>query len=746
MRLWLDTETRSATPIEHGTDKYTRDCECMIVTYAFEDGPVKIWEPWQDPIPPQELWEALRDPAVIVIAHNTAFDRLVLLRALHMDIPVERWECTMAKANAHALHGSLEVLGIIAQLPEHLRKLSGDDYKLIDTFCVPQKSLGRFIEPWERPSEWTRFKEYAIRDTDSLRAIDTALPVVNYRGENLESWHLDQLINARGFGFDSDLAKAAASFLADAKVVSDDIISAASGNQVHAATQRDRLLRYLRDKCNVPIESLRASEVVEWLERDDLDPIVRTLLEQRLDSAKSSGAKYARGLQMVGPGSRIRHWCRWNGAGRTGRHAGRGFQPQNLASPYLRVWGTGGIERIAVEASYIDDVVIPGIYSHEALNNPLVYGGPYEAAALALRHVIVAAPGNVLMVADFKNIESVITAWIAGETLQLQAFGDSFENPKDKSKDVYCILAGKILGKHPADVTKVERQMGKVCILAFGFGGGVSALVNMAIAYQLDLEPIADIVLPTATPEQLTKAHRAWRRAASAQFVNAPKEGTDPDEQYDFGLEKRVYMACDVLKQAYRSANSAIDTMRKNVDMATRMAVKNPGSVHNVARCRIWSTGSFLIIELPSGRRLLYANPQLKTDKFADPDTGETWENWFITFKTARGKSWRQERAWSGLFVENIVQATANDILRAAMKRVHRDTLSVPAIARYLATLPLGERTAISLHVHDEVGLDLPAGSYSKERFLKVLTERPTWAADLPIAADLWVNTRYGKR
>ena len=111
-----------------------------------------------------------------------------------------------------------------------------------------------------------------------------------------------------------------------------------------------------------------------------------------------------------------------------------------------------------------------------------------------------------------------------------------------------------------------------------------------------------------------------------------------------------------------------------------------------------------------------------------------------------RGRSWRRERAWSGLFVENIVQAIANDVLRAAMLRVHDDTMTVPEIVAYLNTLEPYARTAISLHVHDEVGLDVPKGTYPEARFLAVLKKKESWMTGLPIAADLWTNPRYGKR
>jgi DNA polymerase len=212
-------------------------------------------------------------------------------------------------------------------------------------------------------------------------------------------------------------------------------------------------------------------------------------------------------------------------------------------------------------------------------------------------------------------------------------------------------------------------------------------------------------------------------------------------------MSRDVYMACDVLKQQYRTANRAIDQLRKDIDVATKAAVAEPNrQVYNVGRCKIWCSGSFLIIELPSGRRLLYASPRLETETIKDPDGGKPWTSTYITYLTARGRGWLREKAWSGLFVENIVQAIASDVRRAAMLRIHSDTLSVPAIFAYLNTLQPSERTSISLHVHDEIVLDLPKNTYPIERFRQQLTARESWMTGLPIAVDVWINQRYGKR
>jgi DNA polymerase len=736
--LFLDTETRSRTDISAGTDRYTRDAECMIVTYAFATGPAKIWIPFRDPLPPRDLTDALSDPEFLYIAHNAAFDRLILQRSLKIRLPLRQFRCTMAGASAHGLPGSLESLGKVCMLTEDESKLV-DDKGLIHTFCVPQPATGKFIEPEDAPIEWARFCAYAIRDTEALRTIFNRMPQVNYAGVNLRSWMLDQLVNERGFGFDVKLAAAASDFLDQAREASRKVMRANTDGEIGSATQAKRLLAYIRNRYDIDIESLRAGDVRDYLESDDLDPVLRTVLEERLEAGKSAGTKFKRGLTLVGPENRIRHWCRWSGAGRTGRHAARGYQPHNLSRPTISVRRpvghprAGRIEMEPVKASTIDDIVIPGIYSGAALNNPLVYGGPFEAVAIAVRHGIIAAQGNELVVGDFKNIESVITPWIAGEQSVLDAFQHSFDNPKDKSQDPYRILAGKMLGKRPEDVNDTERQMGKVCILAFGFGGGVAALVNMTIAYQMDIEPLAAIVLPTATPEQLEKANKAWERA----FLKGE----------DFELERPVYMACDILKQAFRTANPAINQLRYDLNTAILEAVADKnGTVYHVGKVSVWCNASFLVIELPSGRRLLYASPILKQEEIEDPLGGKAWKSRYVTYLTVRGRSWRRERAWSGLFVENIVQAIANDVLRAAMLRVHDDTLTVPEIAKYLETLEPYARTAISLHVHDEIGLDVPKGSYPEARFLAVLKAKERWMDGLPIAADLWTYPVYGKR
>lgn len=733
--LYLDTETRSTVAIQRGTDLYTRNAKCLLVTYAFDDEPVRYWEPWDEITMPGMLREGLMSPKVNKIAQNGQFDRGIVRHALKVPTPLDSWECTMAQSYSHGLPGSLELQGLVLQLAEDEQKLAEDGKRLMRLFCIPGEG-DAYVEPWDRPEEWRKFRDYGIRDTASMRAVRKKLPRVNYQNEHLELWHLDQRINQRGFQFDAQLARAAVDFLERAKQVTDAAVQKATGDAVQAVTQRNRLLQFLVEKYKIDLPNLRASEIREWLEHDDLDPGLRFLLEMRLEAGKSAGSKYKRGIGAVGPGGRMRCTIQFGGAGRTGRFSGRLFQPHNMARPVLTVrkeFGpdAGKMKLINVKAKYIDEVIIPGIYSGDALALKEVFGGPNEAAALALRHVIVAAPGNELVVADWSNIESRVLAWIADERWKLEAYR-AVDRGDEGAVDLYKLLFSQFFGVAIDKITDTERQSGKVSELAFGFGGGVGALVTMAAGYQMDLLPLADMVLPRATPDQRARAYKSWRRAFLMR------------EDYD--LPPLVYQACDVLKQSYRASNGAIDQLKHDLDGCIKTAINEPGRAFPIGRCLVWSTRTFLIIQLPSGRRLLYANPRVEHEIAQDPDTLKPIHRDVVSYATARGKTWRRERAWSGLFVENIVQAIANDVLRGNLLRLHRDTLAVPAVAAYLATLPEEERTAICLHVHDEIVLDVPKGSYPLDRMIELITQPLSWAEGLPLSAEGWTGPRYGKR
>jgi len=195
----------------------------------------------------------------------------------------------------------------------------------------------------------------------------------------------------------------------------------------------------------------------------------------------------------------------------------------------------------------------------------------------------------------------------------------------------------------------------------------------------------------------------------------------------DQNLDPEVYIGCDIAKQMYRQANENIRTMWWDLQRKVHWAIENPGSVHNVARCTIWSTGTWLIIELPSKRRLFYAQPKVGKVVDYDPETEELEERSTISFMTASAKQWRRERTYGGKLAENITQAIANDVLRAALLAAD------------------DEGWPIILHVHDELVAETPEGLFGIDDLLELM-ERPLWWSEgLPLKAAGYTAKRYKK-
>ena len=147
--------------------------------------------------------------------------------------------------------------------------------------------------------------------------------------------------------------------------------------------------------------------VTAQLKRDDITPEVRELLEIRQQAAATSPAKYKVLLNATSSDGRLRGTIQFCGAARTGRDAGRIFQPQNLKRP---MFPTAVIEA--------------GIEAMKADCEDLLFENVSELCASAIRSCLVAAPGKKLAVSDLSNIEGRVAAWLAGEDWKVKAFRD----------------------------------------------------------------------------------------------------------------------------------------------------------------------------------------------------------------------------------------------------------------------------------------------------------------------------------
>jgi DNA polymerase len=658
------------------------------------------------------LEDNLLDARVTKVAHNMPFDRSIARVGDGIDIPLESCFCTMSCAYAHALPGSLEALGPVVGVPNDFQKMS-EGKALIQLFCVPDAKGKPKATPQSHPQEWLKFLAYAAQDTAALREIYKRLPKHNYTGEHHAVWILDQEINERGFYIDQELCAKALAMRDDMTAHLEREITELTDGRITKGTQRERVLHEFVGEYGFELLDMQKDNVKTVLDREPRDARERRLaeradgkpfyefsdedrmyflLELRRDSSLSSLAKYERALERVGPDGRMRDTLQFSGAGRTGRWAGRGFQPHNMPRPKTK-------------PEYVETVIIPSILDGTL---PQKVDDVNQCCSDALRGTIVAEPGNELLVGDWSNIEGVCNAWEAGAEWKLEVFR---ENYFGDGPDVYVKLYRDSFGVQ--DVSKDQRQMGKGMELSLGYGGGVGAFVQTSASYGLNLQELGRVVPEIVPPEVYNKAEKAWQRA----FVR----------NEDFQLEAAEYIACDALKQVWRKQNPEIVQMWWNVERAVKWAIERPGSVQHVARCKIWRTPAWLIIELPSGRRLLYAQPEIKKAVEYDEEEGVINERTVIRYMAATAKQWRRERTYGGKLVENITQAIANDVLRAAMLRANA------------AGYPL------ILHVHDEMVAEVPAGICDLQSFLDLMQEPLPWSDGLPLKAAGYTGLRYKK-
>jgi DNA polymerase len=640
--LWLDLETFSSVPITHGTHAYAEKAEVLLVAYAFDDEAVQVLDLTAGGS--LDNVQMRIDSADEIVIHNSAFDRTVL-RYQNVHMALEKVHDTMVQAMAHGLPGSLGQLCDILGVPTDKAKDKAGK-KLIHLFTKPlgkNRILDRATSA-THPDEWAEFIEYARLDVEAMRSVYTALPVWNLTAPERSLWLLDQRINDRGVAVDRDLATAALRAAQRAGRALAEEISILTGGAVANTTQRGKTLDHLRS-IGLETDDLKKGTVKALLTGTAISPQVRAMLEIRLQAAATSPAKYRTLLQATSSDGRLRGTLQFCGATRTGRWGGRLFQPQNLPRPTLK-------------QSEIDI----GVAAMKADIEDVLFSNVMELCTSAVRGCLVAPEGKKLVIADLSNIEGRMLAFLAGEEWKLDAFRD-FD--KGIGPDIYKLAYAKSFGIEPEDVTKDQRQLGKVQELALGYQGGLGAFSTMAALYGVDL------------PEDT---------------INA-------------------------LVGAWRKAHPKTKSLWYNCENAAKNAIQNPGQNHKAGKLVFRFDDSWLRVMLPSQRYLCYPNAEVD-------DIGKlSYEG-----TNQYTRKWERLETYGGKLVENATQAASRDILAYGMKaaeaagytvvlHVHDELLTeVPdnelfAVDKLAGIMATGPQWA--------VGLPLAAAGFETHRYRK---------------------------
>ncbi|HCB3268848.1 TPA: DNA polymerase, partial [Citrobacter amalonaticus] len=405
--LWGDLETYCEIPINNGTHAYAEGVEVMLFAWAIGDEPVSVWDLTAGEPIPSRLRKAIADPDTLLFFHNSHFDRTVLRHAMPELAPdVTRWRDTMAQALAHSLPGALGALCEVLGVPQDKAK-DKEGKALIQLFCKPRpkNSKLRHATSKTHPEEWRRFVSYAGLDIEAMREVHKRLPKWNYQGAELALWHRDQQINDRGVCMDVQLAQAAIEAVDQEQKRLAKRTQVMTDGEVQAATQRDALIKHIVESYGVDLPDMQRSTLERRIADPDLPSAVKELLAIRLQASTTSTSKYKSLMKGVSSDGRLRGTLQFCGASRTGRWAGRLFQPQNLPRPSL-------------EQDQIDE----GIEALKAGCADLLFDNIMELTSSALRGCIMAPEGKKLVVSDLSNIEGRKLAWLAGEQWKLDAF------------------------------------------------------------------------------------------------------------------------------------------------------------------------------------------------------------------------------------------------------------------------------------------------------------------------------------
>ena len=478
--LFADIETYSSADLARGgVRKYAEapDFDILLMSYTWDDAPVRVWDFTADG-PPPWLREALLDDTVLKVAWNIAFERTCFNRYFDLYTPPEQWRDAMTLAAMNGLPMSLEAAGAALQLTE--QKLDTGK-ALINYFCKPCRPTkvngGRTRNlPEHAPDKWQQFITYCGRDTEVERTIYKRLihfPVT--ATERRVEW-ADARINERGVMIDRQLVASA--------IRMDDAFKAEHMAEMQRLTGLEnpnslvQLKGWLATRGLTP-ETLDKKAVTELL-GTAIDPTTRRVLRLRQLLGKSSTAKYTAMEEAVCNDGRIRGLLQYYGAGRTGRWAGRRVQLQNLAQNHLE------------QIDLVRDIVKQG--DLEGLE--LIYDNVPDVLSQLIRTALIAKPGHTCLVADYHAIEAVCIAYLADEGWRLNVFaGDG---------KIYEASYAQAFGVPKESVKKgtPERQKGKIMELALGYGGGPSAL----LAFGADKLGLA--------PEQLQELVDRWRAAS----------------------------------------------------------------------------------------------------------------------------------------------------------------------------------------------------------------------------------------
>lgn len=664
--LSVDIETYSDVDIKKaGLYKYAQSpaFQILLFAYSLDGAPVQVVDLAMGEKIPNDIISALFSKDYVKHAYNAAFEWYCLSKYFKDKRPetsLYQWRCTLLHGAYLGFPGSLDACGKALGLPQDKQKM-GVGKSLIRYFCVPCKPTkangGRTRNlPHHDPAKWELFKEYNAQDVITEMEIENLLSAYPVPDAVQKQWELDLAINARGVAVDTSLVASAQAM--DAKVRQGYIQEAQALTGLENPNSVSQLLGWLTEQTEEAPSDLRKGTVSQLLKADILPDKMRRLLEIRQELGKTSNKKYDSLAVATCDDGRVRGLLQFYGANRTGRWAGRIVQPQNLPRTYIH----GDLLPMAREL----------VKAGNAEGLKWIFGSVPDTLSQLIRTAFIATPGNMLLDADFSAIEARVIAWLADEDWVLDVFRGTGKIYEATASRMFGIPLEKIKKGNPE---YAYRQKGKVATLALGYQGGVGAMRTMDSGHELD----------SLSDSEVQELVDLWRKA-------------NPNIVKLWGLVEAAAKAAVVEGRTSFLQNGLV--VSRNLDPD-----------HDL---------DFMVIGLPSGRRLYYPKPEIAQNRFGQPSISYMGQN-------QTTKKWERIETYGGKLAENIVQAVARDCLAESITRL--EDAGYPVV----------------FHIHDEIVVDAHTVNHNLSEMETLMAIVPAWAPGLPLNADGWVNEFFKK-
>jgi DNA polymerase len=666
-RLSGDFETYSAVDLKaRGLHNYATDKSTGIHCFSFgnlADGPIHTWAEGE------RFPDVVRDHIVtggIFTAWNAAFEialwnECAVRRYGWPRLPVEQVRCSMAAAYAMGLPGALENVAPALGL-EQRKDIAG---KRVMLQLAQPRQDGTFWRPWDDPEKFQQLYRYNQQDVRTEMAVLDR--IMELSPEEQAIWQLDYRINQRGITVDLNAIEKAISLVEQEQKRLNAEMLVATGGVVGKCSEVQLLVKWIKLQ-GVEMNGVAKADILDALQDENLPANVAAALHLRKEAAKSSTAKLMAMRDRASADGRVRNLHQYHGAA-TGRWAGRGIQVQNLprTRPDMHPEDVADVIAHLDQRDYLD----------------AMYGPVMDALADSIRGMLMASPGHDLAAADFSAIEARVLAWLAGQEEVLEIFRTHGRIYEHAAAGIYHVRLD--------DVSEAQRQVGKVSVLALGYGGGIGAFQSMARNY--------NVKVPDVEADEIKVA---WR-AAHPRIV-----------QYWYDLENAAMRA---LTQGGKHSAGA------------------PGR-----QVTYLKNGSFLWCRLPSGRVLCYPYPEIRvvTTPWGDEKEALTYMTELDSTQRKSTKvlddpnangAWQRISTYGGSLAENVTQAVARDLLAFSLQTLEANGFKVV------------------IHVHDEAVVEITTScDCDTLRRIETLTaEAPAWAAGLPTKAKGWRAQRYRK-